>query len=83
MSTTKLLEKPVQEQLAEELLLRSVIDSEFCNEFLMNTESSALPTPVTPQNMAFVEVVKETLDITACRSTCISGFTIRCDGTTF
>jgi hypothetical protein len=83
MSNTELIEKPVSNQIAEELLLRSVIDSEFRSEFLMNSESSALPSPVSPQDIAFVEIVKDALDISMCRSTCVSGFTIRCDGTTF
>jgi hypothetical protein len=83
MSNIKLIEKPVTNQLDEELLLRSVVDSEFRSEFLMNTESSALPSPVSPQEKEFVEIVKDALDISMCRTTCVSGFTIRCDGTTF
>lgn len=108
MSTTaaNFVENRPKLELPQELLLRSVIDSEFrdqllnnpslfidsetstidakskLNENSVNTLFSELPTSVLPQDMSFVELVKESTDINACTNTCISGFTIVCDGQT-
>jgi hypothetical protein len=83
MSQISFIEKSVEEQLTEELLLRSVVDFEFRNEFKTNANTLVLPSPVSSQDMSFVEMVKDALDIEAqCRSTCISGFTLVCDGNT-
>jgi hypothetical protein len=83
MSQISFIEQSVEEQLTEELLLRSVVDSEFRNEFKIDTDTTVLPSPISPQDMSFVEMVKDASDIGAeCRNTCISGFTIVCDGTT-
>lgn len=80
MSTAELLEKSADEQLAEELLLRSVIDGEFRREF-SSIDFSTLPSPVLPQDMSFAEIVKNANNA-GCVSTCISGFTVVCDGNT-
>ena len=48
----------------------------------VDTLLSELPTSVQPQDMSFVELVKESTDVNACTNTCISGFTIVCDGQT-
>lgn len=108
-TNTKIVKRKVSFELADELLLRAVIDSEFRDELLDNpklfidcnvSSTSAraeedrlfensratalyeLPIPVLPQDMSFVELVKDAADINACISTCISGFTIICDGNT-
>jgi hypothetical protein len=76
----------------EELLQRSVIDHEFRSELLNNpeafgilvdTQNLVLPKSVAPQDMLFMELVNEAADFAACTRTCISGYTIRCDGETF
>ena len=73
----------------EQLLQRSVIDIEFRTELLNNpeafglrvdTENLVLPKQVAPQDMLFIELVNEAADFGACSNTCISGYTIRCDG---
>jgi hypothetical protein len=66
-------------QLLEDLLLRTVVDSEFRNEYIKENDNPSLPSPVSPQDMTFTEIVRESVT-TACRSTCISGFTLVCDG---
>lgn len=82
MSQISFIEKSVEEQLTEELLLRSVVDFEFRNEFTINTDTPVLPSPISPQDMSFAEVVKDSVNPQACVSTCISGFTVVCDGNT-
>jgi hypothetical protein len=86
--TNNVVEKSVVDTL-EELLQRSVIDLEFRSELLNNpkafgilvdTENLVLPKPVAPQDMLFMELVNEAADFGACSSTCISGYTIKCDG---
>ena len=79
----------------EQLFQRSVIDPEFRNELLAHPEAFGistdseylvLPTPVAKQDLSFVELVSDDTAFIAPqarRSTCISGYTIRCDGTTF
>ena len=79
----------------EQLFQRSVIDLEFRRELLDNPEAFGipadikhlvLPTPVAKQDMSFVELVGDDTTFIApqaCINTCISGYTIRCDGSTF
>jgi hypothetical protein len=76
-TTTKTLE----EQLTDELYLRSVVDAEFRSEYAKDMDASALPSPVIPPDMTFAEVVKDSVTA-SCINTCISGFTIQCDGNT-
>ena len=87
-TTNNTVENSVVDTL-EELLQRSVIDLEFRTELLNNpeafgilvdTENLVLPKSVAPQDMLFMELVNEAADFAACSSTCISGFTIVCDG---
>ena len=87
-TTNNTVENSVVDTL-EQLLQRSVIDHEFRNELLNNpeafglrvdTENLVLPKQVAPQDMLFIELVNEAADFGACSSTCISGYTIRCDG---
>lgn len=73
----KIVENSVNDQLTEELLLRSVIDGEFRSEFF-SIALSTLPTPVVPQDMSFAEMVKNANNA-GCSMTCISGLTINCD----
>ncbi|WP_017720753.1 cinnamycin family lantibiotic [Kamptonema formosum] len=84
------LEKPSVEDL-ELLLQRSVIDGEFRSELVDNPEAFGiaadrekieLPKPVEQQDMSFVELVTEDNIFAECGSTCVSGFTILCDGNT-
>lgn len=88
MSTTNVLEKPSVNYL-EQVLQRAVIDVEFRSELstnpkafgiLVDTENLVLPKPVAQQDMLFIELVNEAADFGACASTCISGYTIKCDG---
>ncbi|MBD2484027.1 cinnamycin family lantibiotic [Planktothrix sp. FACHB-1365] len=81
MSTTELLENSVDEQVDEEWLLRSVVDFDFRNEF-SSIDFSTLPASVLPQDMSFAEIVKNA-NQAACVETCISGFTIVCDGRSY
>ena len=87
-TTNNTVENSVVDTL-EQLLQRSVIDHEFRSELLNNpeafgllvdTENLVLPKSVAPQDMLFMELVNEAADFAACSSTCISGFTLRCDG---
>jgi|SRR6476661_2492278 len=87
-TTNNTVENSVVDTL-EQLLQRSVIDIEFRTELLNNpeafgllvdTENLVLPKPVAPQDMLFMELVNEAADFAACSSTCISGFTLKCDG---
>jgi hypothetical protein len=75
----------------EQLFQRSVIDHEFRSELLNNPEAFGiqvdpenlvLPKSVAQQDMLFIELVKEAPEIVACRNTCVSGWTLRCDGYT-
>lgn len=74
----------------DQLLQRSVIDLEFRRELLLNPEEFGitaeldlmLPTPVEQQDMSFVELVTEDNVFAECGSTCVSGFTVLCDGNT-
>jgi hypothetical protein len=85
------LPKPSVEDL-ELLLQRSVIDGEFRSELVdhpeafgiaADRENISLPKPVEQQDMSFVELVSEDNIFAAdCGSTCVSGFTILCDGNT-
>lgn len=90
-STISLDEKV--EIAAIHLLERAVIDIEFRQELLSRPEefgltqekieSFKLPIPVEEQDLSFVELVtEETNSIVSCRTTCVSGWTLRCDGTT-
>lgn len=90
MSNTNVLEKPSVNYL-EQVLQRAVIDVEFRSELsthpevfglLMDAENLVLPKAVTQQDMLFIELVKEAADFSACASTCVSGYTIKCDGNT-
>ena len=79
----------------EELLLRAVIDPEFRSEILTNPEAFGIPTntetlvflhSVAQQDMSFVELVNDSTNFAApgsdnCRCTCVTGFTLKCDGT--
>jgi hypothetical protein len=93
--STNVLEKP-SVNYQEQLLQRAVVDSEFRSELMSNPEAFGLPTdsknlvlptPVAKQDMSFVELVGDDTGLIApmaqCRSTCVSGWTIRCDGTTY
>ena len=86
--TNNTVENSVVDTL-EQLLQRAVIDHEFRNELLNNPEAFGilvdaenllLPKSVAPQDMLFMELVNEAADLAACSSTCISGFTLKCDG---
>lgn len=89
--TNNVVDKSVVDTL-EQLFQRSVIDLEFRRELLDNPEAFGipadtkhfvLPTPVAKQDMSFVELISDAKDFAACVSTCISGFTIVCDGQSF
>jgi hypothetical protein len=87
-TTNNTVENSVVDTL-EQLLQRSVIDHEFRTELLNNpeafgilvdTENLVLPKSVAPQDMLFMELVNEAADFGACSNTCISTYTIKCDG---
>jgi len=90
-TTNNTVETSVVDTL-EQLLQRSVIDHEFRSELLNNPEAFGiqvdpenlvLPKSVAPQDMLFMELVNKAEDMApSCRSTCVSGWTMRCDGTT-
>lgn len=86
--TNNVVDKSVVDTL-EQLFQRAVIDLEFRRELLLNpeefgisvdTEDLVLPTPVAKQDMSFVELIKDAKDFGACADTCVTGFTILCDG---
>ena len=91
MSTT--LQAPSTEYL-EQLLQMAALDSEFSNEFQNHPEvfginadmEFSVPASVQKQDESFVELLNDALgqlDIMAqCITTCSSGITIVCDGTT-
>lgn len=81
MGNPTITKNSTEVQLIEELLLRTVVDAEFRSEYIKDNDSPNLPSPVSPQDMTFTEIVRESVT-SACRSTCDSGFTIICDGTT-
>ena len=70
------------------LLLRTVVDQDFRGAVANWEAQMELPTSVEPQDVSFVELVKadksDMLNAVSdsCRCTCISGLTIKCDGTT-
>ena len=89
-TTNNTVENSVVDTL-EQLFQRSVIDHEFRSELLKNPEAFGiqvdpenlvLPKSVAQQDMFFIEWVKEAEVHAQCKTTCISGWTIRCDGTT-
>jgi hypothetical protein len=90
MSTQNLLTR-YSVKYTEQLLQRAIVDADFRTELLSRPEEfgitledlEQLPGSVEKQNMSFVEMVTEDNTVSQCRSTCISGYTIRCDGTTF
>jgi hypothetical protein len=56
-------------------------DAELRSEFLDN-EKGALPSSVAAQDLSFVELMRWSSEETPeCRDTCVSGFTVVCDGT--
>ncbi|OCQ94429.1 hypothetical protein BCD64_07010 [Nostoc sp. MBR 210] len=88
MSTQNLLTQlPVN--YTEHLLERAIVDAEFRHELLSRPEEfgitkedlEQLPDAVEEQSMTFVELVgrDSNIDIEA-GVTCVSGFTVRCDG---
>jgi hypothetical protein len=91
MSTT--LQAPSTEYL-EQLLQMAAIDSEFSNEFQNHPEvfginadmEFSVPASVQKQDESFVELLNDALGqldiMVACITTCSSGITIVCDGTT-
>jgi hypothetical protein len=93
LKSVQTVEIPSVEEL-EQLLQRSVIDGEFRNLLVSEPqvfgmgadgEKISLPVPVSQQDMSFVELGTDS-NIFApsnCRTTCVSGWTIRCDGTTY
>jgi len=70
------------------LLLRTVVDQDFRGAVANWEAQMELPTSVEPQDVSFVELVKaDKSDIIHaasdnCRCTCVSGLTVKCDGTT-
>lgn len=56
------------------------LDNKIFEDGSLKDKDKILPMPVQPQDMSFVELVKEAPDITACANTCVTGFTIICDG---
>ncbi len=90
LKSVQTVEIPSVEEL-EQLLQRSVIDDEFRNLLVSEPqvfgmgadgEKISLPVPVEQQDMSFVELVTEDNIFADCGSTCVSGFTILCDGNT-
>jgi hypothetical protein len=90
-TTNNTVENSVVDTL-EQLLQRSVIDHEFRSELLNNPEAFGiqvdpenlvLPKSVAQQDMLFIELVNEAMEIVACKNTCVSGYTYLCDGSTF
>jgi len=91
MSTT--LQAPSTEYL-EQLFQMAAIDSEFSNEFQNHPEvfginadmEFSVPASVQKQDESFVELLNDALGqldiMVACITTCSSGITIVCDGTT-
>jgi len=76
----------------DSLLRRAIVDPDFretlgrAPDRFVDELLHELPTAVAPMDLTFVELVKEAdsaSDLAACRSTCVSGFTFRCDGSTF
>lgn len=89
--TNDVVNKSVVDTL-EQLLQRSVIDLEFRRELLTNpeefgisadSEELVLPIPVEQQDMSFVELVTDANEIANCVTTCVSGFTLICDGSSY
>ncbi|AFZ23928.1 hypothetical protein Cylst_1653 [Cylindrospermum stagnale PCC 7417] len=91
MSNKTLPEIPMS--YLDQLLHRAIVDSEFRIELLSrpeefgitkaDVENLALLTSVEQQDMSFVElVVEDDMVRAACGRTCVSGFTILCDGST-
>ena len=70
------------EAFAERAVLEKLLrfDNKISEDGSPRNEDQILPMPVQPQDMSFVELVKEAPDITACADTCVTGFTILCDG---
>jgi hypothetical protein len=86
------------EQLLQRSVIDLEFRSELFNNpeafgILVDTENLVLPKPVAPQDMLFMVVVAPPDDDFSdspsepppnrCISTCISGYTMRCDGTTY
>jgi hypothetical protein len=73
----------------EQLLQRSIFDSDLREALVQHPEifgaeleSPSLPVAVAEQDMTFAELVS--VDIEAsCVRTCVSGVTLKCDGSTF
>ncbi len=72
----------------EQLLQRSIFDSDLREALVQHPEifgaeqeSPSLPVAVAEQDMTFAELVSA--DIEACVRTCVSGLTLKCDGSTF
>jgi Family of unknown function (DUF5973) len=88
--STSLTEK-TDVSYCDTLLQRAVVDAEFRTELLCRPEEFGLtkediknlPTAVENQDLTFVEYVIDDSISAKCTSTCVSGYTIRCDGTTF
>lgn len=69
----------------DELLLRLTIDPELRSDLLLGNEFDAkvsLPSPVSAQDLSFVELIQSLEETPECKSTCFSGFTIVCDNNT-
>jgi hypothetical protein len=77
---------PVTEATAtmysKDLLLQLVVDEDFHESFRGYMHESERPIQVEAQDMTFSELVRDAVDVSACASTCLTGFTILCDGTT-
>lgn len=73
----------------DEILYQSVVDEEFRSQLLadpslmgLGDRSVTLPAPIEPQDTAGLDLAVEDYYISMCMSTCSSGFTFICDGTT-
>lgn len=75
-------ESATPKMLSKDLMLQLVVDDEFHETFRSTVPLEQLPTRIEPQDMTFSELVRDAVDVSACANTCLTGFTILCDGTT-
>jgi hypothetical protein len=75
-------EDTAMRNLSKDLLLQLVVDEDFRKEYRDSLQDAKLPMQVEPQDMTFSELVRDAVDVSACANTCLTGFTILCDGTT-
>ena len=70
----------------EEILRLTIVDSDFRDEFISKQTDyldikDFLPEAVAQKDLTFIELISD-VDIANCSNTCVTGLTLRCDGTT-